>query len=207
MSPRRPTDDDLEELKRKHRTFRGVERALAREGVVLGKSTIADRLAKLKVKRKGAPPPGKAPRRPAAARPPKAAPVASPAAASPATPPGAQPLADFMAPTGDEDVDTTRARLRRLRALINEHEAKAFSGDTPFATWAQACRLEADLTTRIASQVLPTTPRPEDDPANEEAADLVSRKLARLVSVAESLARCAGCGASPFASVEVSADG
>lgn len=99
---------------------------------------------------------------------------------------------------GDEDLDSTRARLRRLRALITKSEKAAFAGDIPFATWANACRLEADLATKIASHIVPEPVKPEDDPAHAETATKARTKLARLVRAAEEVTRCESCGKPPW---------
>jgi hypothetical protein len=103
---------------------------------------------------------------------------------------------------GDEDADTSRARLRKLRALIDANEAAAMSGEVSFASWAAAVRLEADLVDRVIAQIVPVAPEaadPNEDPANLAAAEQVRHKLERLVAQAELDVRCTHCGQAPFA--------
>lgn len=89
-------------------------------------------------------------------------------------------------------------RLATVRALVTRLEKPVERDEYPATSYAQLVALETRLTSSLA-ELTPAAPvDPETDPANEEMADGVRAKLARLVSVAESSFRCHRCGESPY---------
>src|SRR5262245_40348497 len=146
MAAKRKTvsDEDLLTMNRSGKTVRGIEAALKRRGTPLGRSSIDERLKRLAAA--GAQVRGKSKRSRTA------------------------PLDLVTPPAEGDDVDATRARLRRIRQMLDANEAAALAGEVSMSTWAGLARLEADLVDRVISQIPPETPRPEDDPTNREEA-------------------------------------
>lgn len=183
MSARRKnvTDSELLALHKSGKSARAIAAVLKRRGTPLGKSAIDERLERLA--RRGAPVRGKTKRTPNRAK------VSTSSSAERAL---------EAPPDEGDDIEATRRRLRKVRALIDANEKGALSGEVAMGSFGALCRLEADLVDRVLSQIPPTPTAPADDPTNQAEADACLRRLAAAVAAAEESARCAHCGRRPF---------
>lgn len=182
MSARRKnvTDADLLALHKSGKSARAIAAVLKRKGTPLGKSAIDERLERLA--RRGAPVRGKTKR------------IAATTAKKSAT--KAERTLELPPDEGD-DIEATRRRLRRVRALIDANEQGATSGEVAMGSFGALCRLEADLVDRMLSQIPPTPTKPADDPTNQAEAEACLTRFAAAVAAAEESARCQHCGRRP----------
>jgi hypothetical protein len=189
-------DSEILKMHRAGRSVRSIAAALAKAGVVLGKTAIAERLGALRDQ--GMPVRG-ARRRPAKAD--RNGVSVGDCDAAPVNP--SDPLLRHGGPPKDlGDLQWADAispvRLSRVSALIDANEERFVSGELPIGVYSSLIRTERDLIDRVLAQVTPEPPDPQTDPTNVQAANEVRRKLEGLVEAAERNFKCAACGANPY---------
>ena len=104
-----------------------------------------------------------------------------------------------VAPAGEGSLEVLARRLASVQASLDRLGPAVERDEYPSSQFRSLGAYERELVAAIAELTPPTSPDPERDPTNVEAADLLRARLARLVSVAEASSRCSHCGQRPFA--------
>lgn len=101
------------------------------------------------------------------------------------------------APTPETGLEVVQARLAAVRAALAKLTGELGVGPD-VNLYDKLVKLETFLASTLASLTPPLPPDPEKDPTNLEAATSLRHEIERLIEHAESKARCANCGQSPY---------
>lgn len=103
-----------------------------------------------------------------------------------------------VSPVPEQGLPVLRRRLAEVSALADAARDMAASGESS-SEFRALVKMEADLARDIEDMTPKEPPDPEKDPANIEASNETSERLARMVVDTEKGLTCAHCGKKPFA--------
>lgn len=166
MSRKADIDSAIAGLVRRGLSVRAIAEELGRAGVKLGKSAVADRVAKARQRAAEAPPPAR--------------PLGEKATPPPARAPRAREADELVAEVASADV----LDLAGLRAL-DGRLAKALEVQVEPKTLVALTDCRVRLAQAMARLIPPPVPDPQSDPANVEAAALLVKLLEGMVADAE----------------------